>query len=168
MDGNLEKGNMRTPETNLLGIACHVIGSLKLTVDDLRLSAYPLDFSNKVKGRVFEHVKMMNPEKLGWIIVNAIEDGKPTPFRKISVAEVEGLNNYIQWTGKEARKELGRMASSVVIAAMYEILATNLRLRIDAGAIPRLCSSAGNYQPTSAMTAFVRRQLFPKPSRVVA
>lgn len=153
----------RTPELNILGIAGNVIAHLRLTSADVK-DFNPLEFCRRTRSAVAAHVQVMTLEKLGWVIANAVSPEHPTPYRKTSVADVEGKNRFIEWTGHGARNLLTEMAMSVIIAAMYDILASRFYAEVQEGPVPRSIA----YQPTPSMEAFIHRlrnPQDPKPAR---
>lgn len=142
-------------ELHLLQYATQAICDCNLTTFAVR-DASPRQFaSNGVIG-LYGFLESTGADKLGVIISFALGPQRRTGYRKTSVRDVEGSNNFLEWTGENPKEMLLRLAKPVVAAAIFDILMTRRVLDQDPGSGPH------NYLPSDAMRRFVSRQKLPR------
>jgi hypothetical protein len=170
---------MKYTEQNLMNLAAQMICELGINTTYVRdlaqwspipetmLQAIRWEFAKNVKEKVFSRIKGLDPAKLAYISILALPYKSKTALRSSTVYDViptrgnpangQGIfagSVRLVWGGSNPRELLAEIACPVVLAAMFDIIATSMFLQQQGG--PCL------YKPSPRIRRFVEAFTLPK------
>lgn len=153
MDREMNKSTFE--DKNLVFLACQFVDRLGL--EPRQAGSFDAWGFNNSLNIEFEALKKLGRARLGQIIGLALADRDRSLYRQTSVGQVTfRVPVFINaWYGAEADVLLVRLAKPVLVAAMYDVLAT---MRVHGMPDSR-------YVPNPAMARLVQRRYFPRRRR---
>ncbi len=146
-------------EQHLIRLALLTIKRLDLVAEDTfpGNNFHTVSFANHACAYADSDVliKKMSPNRLAHLCLLALgPDNRKGMWRRTSPGDLEPIGKFcLEWTGAGTRAMLQHMAWAVLTAAMYDILATEMMIRMEMDS--RLEATAFPYYVPPALLTFV-------------